>query len=289
MSRVDRLILLAAGRGSRLVAGGEVPKPLVPVCGEPLIVRVLRAYAEAGVREAVVVVGFRGGDIRAALRGRRNLGLKVELAVNTAWERSNGLSVLAAAPWLNGSRGAELEPGSPSLLAMADHLVTPDMIARVAASQVHPDALVLGVDRRIHDCFDIDDATKVQTDGANRIVAIGKTLSDYDCIDTGVFRISHTLVAALRDVATRHGDASLSQGVAALASRGLAFVEDVGNAFWLDVDTPEAWTEAARSLVARGDASAEITMPGYVRAATGTGSSRGAVATRDLPANDGRV
>ncbi|MCC7536670.1 MAG: NTP transferase domain-containing protein [Deltaproteobacteria bacterium] len=277
MSSVDRLILLAAGRGSRLVAGGEVPKPLVPVCGEPLIVRILRAYADAGVREAVVVVGFRGGDIRAALRGRRNLGLKVELAVNTAWERSNGLSVLAAAPFLDG----------PALLAMADHLVTPDMVAKVAASRVRRDALVLGVDRRIHECFDIDDATKVKTDAAGRIVAIGKTLEDYDCIDTGVFRISQTLVDALRGVVEARGDASLSQGVSALASRGLAFVQDVGDAFWLDVDTPEAWTEATRALVARGDASTEIRMPGYVRAATGTGTTRAPI--RDMPANDGRV
>ena len=45
-------------------------------------------------------------------------------------------------------------------------------------------------------------------------------------------------------------------------------------------------TKRRRALVARGDASTEVRMPGYVRAATG-GSSR--TVARDLPANEGRI
>ena len=42
--------IIAAGIGERLTAGGELtPKPLVPIGGEPMIGRLIRLIAEAGV------------------------------------------------------------------------------------------------------------------------------------------------------------------------------------------------------------------------------------------------
>jgi len=57
---MERAIILAAGRGERLVNGKPYPKPLEPVNGLPLIVRVLRNLERAGVREVGIVVGYLG-------------------------------------------------------------------------------------------------------------------------------------------------------------------------------------------------------------------------------------
>src|SRR5207253_1196712 len=65
--KVQRAIILAAGTGSRLVAQETFPKPLKPISGVPLLVRVLRQLEEVGIREAVIVIGYRGQQIREAL------------------------------------------------------------------------------------------------------------------------------------------------------------------------------------------------------------------------------
>ena len=53
-----RFAVIAAGEGSRLAQEGvEQPKPLVPVCGEPMIERLLRIFVDCGATEIVVIVG----------------------------------------------------------------------------------------------------------------------------------------------------------------------------------------------------------------------------------------
>ena len=114
--RIDRAIILAAGRGSRLDRGDLLPKPLRPIAGVPLIGRILRTLASEGIREAVVVVGYEGDRIQAALTDEAlHAGVTVHFVQNDRWERSNGLSLLAAREWLD----------RECLLTMADHLVAP--------------------------------------------------------------------------------------------------------------------------------------------------------------------
>jgi choline kinase len=103
------------------------------------------------------------------------------------------------------------------------------------------------VDRKIDSVFDLDDATKVQS-ANGKVVAIGKQLQTYDCIDTGVFVGTPGLVDAIGEVAAAHGDASLSAGVQALSGRGLMEVLDVGDAHWMDVDTPQMLADAEERL-----------------------------------------
>ena len=58
-------ILLAAGKGTRM--GADVPKPLVPVGGRPMIHRLLDAVRGAGVDTISAVVGYGADQLRAAL------------------------------------------------------------------------------------------------------------------------------------------------------------------------------------------------------------------------------
>ncbi len=62
---VRRAIVLAAGRGSRLHSlTGDAPKCLTVIGGEPLLERALKALANQGITEAVVVIGYMGNVVR---------------------------------------------------------------------------------------------------------------------------------------------------------------------------------------------------------------------------------
>src|SRR5690606_33531745 len=119
--RVQRAIVLAAGTGSRLRFGGGAPKPLREVGGTPLLVRVLRSLERAGIREAVVVVGFEGESIRRRLLREKGLNLQLRFVRNEDYERQNGVSLLAAADYVD----------RPCILTMSDHLYSPELVRRV--------------------------------------------------------------------------------------------------------------------------------------------------------------
>jgi choline kinase len=166
---------------------------------------------------------------------------KLSFFPNAEYEKPNGTSVLKARDFVTG----------PTLLLMSDHLWSPGLLKSVALYPLTQRESVLGVDYRIDACFDLDDATKVQVRG-DRIERIGKELGDYNALDTGIFMITPALIEALDAVNGPEG-CSLSQGVAALAAEGRMKAADVHDATWIDVDTPEAHTEAERLIAELGE------------------------------------
>ncbi|HEX9621906.1 MAG TPA: histidinol-phosphate transaminase [Polyangiaceae bacterium] len=268
--RLTRAIVLAAGLGQRFGEGG-VPKPLRPVAKVPLVVRVLRALQGAGIRQAVLVLGHEDQRVRRAVAAEPSLGLELSFAYNAEYEKKNGVSLLAAAQYVD----------CDCVLSMADHLYSRDLVRRLLSAPVPAGACALGVDYDVDGCFDLDDATKVVVrDG--RIDDIGKELERYDAIDTGVFRIGPALIAELEELYRKHGDCSLSDGVRSLSKRGRFLACDVGDARWIDVDTPQALERAEAMLTVFGDGlgddaserpaidpeGIEAFAPSWVRAAT---------------------
>jgi len=132
---------------------------------------------------------------------------------------------------------------------MADHVVEPALYRALGEAPLKGD-LALAVDYKLGDVFDMDDATKVRVGADQEILEIHKELNPFDAVDTGVFRCTPALFDALREVYEREGDASLSEGVKALAERGRAHVVDVGQAWWQDVDDEATRDEAERRLFA---------------------------------------
>lgn len=279
--RITRAIVLAAGMGSRLQS--EIPKPIRSVSGVPLLVRVLRTLEDVGIREAVIVLGHRADVVRKALQSTPGLGLTLRFVENPNYQAKNGVSLLVAKEFVDGE----------CLLSMSDHLYSPELPRRLLSADLPDDACGLAVDRDVARCFDIDDATKVVT-SAGRIVAIGKELPDFDAIDTGVFRIGPSLISEIESLYERNGDCSLSEGVKALAARGAFFACDVGDARWIDVDTPEAMERAEAMIRVFGDAlgdepgvsgpvhpeSVELFAPTWVRAAKPYNEGHFAIADR---------
>ena len=231
------VVVIAAGTGSRLKSDQGVPKPLLELGGRALILRVLDRFAEAGVAEAVVVVGYRADEVRAGVEAG-DPPLPVTFVENPRYLMSNGLSVLAA---------REAVGGRPFFLSMADHVFEASLIRGLAAAPLPDAGLVLAVDHKLDTIFDMDDATKVRTD-RDRIAAIGKQLDDFDAVDTGLFACTPELFGFIEAAAaTREdGDCTLSDGVTRMVASGRALVHDIGDGLWQDVDTPEARDHATK-------------------------------------------
>ena len=224
---IDTAVILAAGEGSRL--RGQTPyKPLCPVDGRPLIDHALTGLAEAGIRRAIVSLGY-GADAIAAHLGARDWPVTVE-TVTVDHRQPNGVSALAA---------GRLVGDGDAVLAMCDHLVTPAHYRRLATIGAQR-GLTLGIDRRLgHAWVDPDDVTCVATDG-DAIVAIGKGLAPHDCYDTGVFAVGARFFAALATLASP----SLTEGVRLLAAERRAGTVDCSDLDWIDVDDAAALRHA---------------------------------------------
>jgi len=61
-------IILAGGKGTRI--GQNLPKVLYPIMGKPMIHYSLKLIEDVGLRDVIVVIGYRADEVRAAI-GRR--------------------------------------------------------------------------------------------------------------------------------------------------------------------------------------------------------------------------
>ena len=221
---IRRAVVLAAGIGARLRPyTAERPKPLVEVAGRPLIEHTLVALKEAGIEEAVIVVGYRGDEIETALKGFRGLGLKV---VHNKDFRSGASFSLAAA---RQSMGAD-----SFLLAMSDHLLSRHLLAKLSRS-LPSDACRVAVDASPWPPDYVDEATLVAFGPDRRITRIGKRIRPFNALDAGAFACTPEIWAAVDEAPA---DCDLSTIFSLLAARGRLFATDITGSPWYDVDTP---------------------------------------------------
>ena len=233
-----KCLIIAAGRGSRLQGFGP-SKPLTPVCGVPLIERVIFNCSQAYIDHFVVVTGYKYEALTTFLRQlEKRAGITIEIIHNDDWQSENGLSVLAAQHSLS----------EPFLLQMADHLIEPALISRLSEYSLPSDAVALAVDvRKENPLVDLDDVTRVQIEGG-LIRKIGKHLDVYNAYDTGLFLCNPVIFDAIQHSHSNSGDASLSGGMRFLIKSGRAYPFDSGSAFWLDVDTSQDHLNAEKSI-----------------------------------------
>lgn len=235
-------IIVAAGFGSRLQVlrpGGELIKPLEPVGGIPIMRRVIEAAFAAGIARLHIVTGHMADELTDAVLGWQPPG-PVLFAHNPRYELSNGISLHVGACRCRGDY----------VLLMADHLFERRTLEGLLAHGLAGNRAVLAVDYKVSQVFDLDDATKVRAaDG--KVERIGKELSEYNAVDTGMFLLSGDVTQRLGALIEARGDASISKVMELFIADGKMGAFDIGPGRWQDVDTPEMLAEAER-LVAAG-------------------------------------
>ena len=163
MTRPERVVILGAGQGSRLLPLTEqLPKCLIDLGGRSMLEWQLRALAQNGIYEAVIVTGFRDDLVRQTLQTITPPGMTVRTLFNPFYKLADNL----ASCWM-----ARCELDRPCLILNGDTLFEP-AIARCLLAAPSA-AITLAIDRKPK--YDGDDM-KVHTEGT-RLCAIGKTLS----------------------------------------------------------------------------------------------------------------
>lgn len=219
-------VILAAGNGDRFTNSPHHSKLLHPVLGQPLILRTLETAAAAGIPTLNVVLGYEADRVRQAIERHRVPGATIHFTYNPDWHLENGVSALRARELCDGRRFA---------LLMGDHLFESSVLQRLASLPAAAGDSLLAIDSGEVPQAVADEATKVQLEG-DRIVAIGKGLTCWHALDTGLFVFTPALFTALEE-ALREGETTLSAGVQRLASLRLMRGVEIGASTWCDVDT----------------------------------------------------
>lgn len=206
---------------------------------------------QAGIERFVIVVGCRGYAIKEWYEREPLDGVQVTWVVNPDYKKDNGISVLCAKRVIHEN----------FLLLMADHIFEPETARSLLRQRLGRKEVILGVDTNISRVFDLDDATKVRLD-QDRIVEIGKSLRNYNALDTGMFLCSPALFGWL-EAAAINGNCSLSDGLRLMTQNGSFKGFNIGDAHWQDVDTPAALDYAQNIMFQRTQPSFGIARPTY--------------------------
>jgi choline kinase len=238
---IEKAVILSAGKGSRLLPlTAERPKCLIELSGRTLLEWQLDALRDSGVREIVVVTGFRD-DLVDAVAARRE---GVRTLFNPFYHVADNLGSV----WM-----ARAEFDSDLLLLNGDTLVSRKLLATVLGAEIGPIAVT--VDEK--QAYDADDM-KVLREG-DRLLRIGKALEAgrYNAESIGLIAFrgeGPRLFVDQVERMMRQPDGTRRwylRAIDALASAG-ADVRTVSirGEQWQEVDFPED-VEAAKALTAR--------------------------------------
>jgi MurNAc alpha-1-phosphate uridylyltransferase len=88
-----KAMILAAGRGTRMAPLTDTcPKPLIPLCGKPLIIHHLEKLAAAGITDIVINHAWLGEQLEQTLGNGSSWGIRIQYSPeNEALETGGGV------------------------------------------------------------------------------------------------------------------------------------------------------------------------------------------------------
>ncbi len=229
-------VVLAAGRGTRLKSvTGDLPKPLLPLHGRPMVEYVLASLRAAGFERFLLVVGYRHELFYARFAGDRSIHYALQDPVDGTG---------SAARLAEGFAG-----GGPFLLIFGDILASPEDIAGIW-KRLMDDPAADGVLAVKH----VDDpwqGAAVYEEGGvvSRMVEkppAGTSTTNWN--SAGIFAFRGEVFRALaRIVKSPRGEYELPSAVALMLEEGKRILIQPLTGEWRDVGRPED-VEAAAAI-----------------------------------------
>jgi UDP-N-acetylglucosamine diphosphorylase / glucose-1-phosphate thymidylyltransferase / UDP-N-acetylgalactosamine diphosphorylase / glucosamine-1-phosphate N-acetyltransferase / galactosamine-1-phosphate N-acetyltransferase len=96
MTTIGKAVILAAGRGTRMrELTAEVPKPMINVRGKAILLHIIEGLQKAGIKDFLVIVGYRGDTIREYFGDGSCFGLRIKYATQVVQDGTGRVIELA--------------------------------------------------------------------------------------------------------------------------------------------------------------------------------------------------
>ncbi len=122
MTKTDRAVVLAAGRGTRMrELTNDVPKPMIEVRGKPVLQHIVEGLRDAGVRKFLIIVGYHAETVRNFFEDGRRHDVTIQYATQTVQDGTGRVVNLAR----------DFTDASPFVLSYGDILIGQENYKRV--------------------------------------------------------------------------------------------------------------------------------------------------------------
>ncbi len=234
MSPVTKAVILAAGRGTRMrELTDDLPKPMIAVRGRPILQHIVEGLREAGVREVLLVVGYREDVVRDFFGEGEKFGVRVRYERQVTQDGTGRVVEL----------GRAFTGDEAFILSYGDILLDPRNYAVLAAIGNDEEAIV-----SVKHSEDVSQGGAVFVDAAFNLVDLrekpkpGEPTSPWYNAGVYAFRPGIYECTARLERSPR-GEFELTDAIRALARGGrrVRAYELVGD--WADVRDPEVLAE----------------------------------------------
>jgi dTDP-glucose pyrophosphorylase len=116
VSKIDKAVLLAAGRGTRMrELTADLPKPMIEVRGKAALQHMIEGLRDAGVREFLIIVGYRAETVSNFFGDGSRYNVEIQYATQVVQDGTGRVVDLAH----------NFVAASPFVLSYGDILVDP--------------------------------------------------------------------------------------------------------------------------------------------------------------------
>jgi dTDP-glucose pyrophosphorylase len=123
MSQITKAVILAAGRGTRMrELTDELPKPMIPVKGRPLLEHIVSGLVSNSVTEILIIVGWRKETIIDHFGDGSRFDCRIEYIEQVVQDGTGKVVELAR----------DFSGSDPFILSYGDILVSPESYAPLA-------------------------------------------------------------------------------------------------------------------------------------------------------------
>jgi len=116
MTKIDKAVLLAAGRGTRMrELTSDLPKPMLEVRGKPVLQHIVEGLRDAGVTRFLIIVGYRAESVQNFFGDGSRYKIEIQYATQVVQDGTGRVVDLAR----------NFVAQSPFVLSYGDILVDP--------------------------------------------------------------------------------------------------------------------------------------------------------------------